>query len=501
MKNYTQSLKVIALSLMLSFGISFIYAATWIGPTAPPPGGNIDAPINTSSTAQYKNGSLGLGGLFSGYGGASFNNVVLMKSGGQLQLNNNTDTAVGFIQGVINQIQFQNSGGSPKMTIDTSTGNVGIGTISPTSPLSISSATDEILKLTNSTTNKDTIFKTGADGALVINNGGRDVVNIKDGNLEVRSPWFIYKYKGNYPYDTATSRCSCDTTTTAKDCALQVNNFSSLTDQGAECADYANINKYIYTRSQSTNKILTTSDAGTVMSGGLTVQGPITTSPGGFIFPDGKAQTKPPMSGYEIITNIGNPISNLQANCSGNKKIISGGCTTNQWRQLIASSPDSDHSWSCAIAGGTGYIEARAICADIEGQDYLFNNQHSEVACTVLGGTVDSTSVSGVKFCKFNQASCSSGWTQYSGWSATGANTCTGAIATVDTTYPSTTCGSGTPTITGQHNFSDNNTIETTTYENGVCTAPVYWSDSGTCAACSTNTATCSATRTQIGCY
>ena len=98
MKNYTQSLKVIALSLMLSFGISFIYAATWIGPTAPPPGGNIDAPINTSSTAQYKNGSLGLGGLFSGYGGASFNNVVLMKSGGQLQLNNNTDTAVGFFQ-------------------------------------------------------------------------------------------------------------------------------------------------------------------------------------------------------------------------------------------------------------------------------------------------------------------------------------------------------------------------------------------------------------------
>ena len=72
MKNYTQSLKVIALSLMLSFGISFIYAATWIGPTALPPGGNIDAPINASSTPQYKNGSLGLGGFFSGYSGASF---------------------------------------------------------------------------------------------------------------------------------------------------------------------------------------------------------------------------------------------------------------------------------------------------------------------------------------------------------------------------------------------------------------------------------------------
>lgn len=61
MKNITQALKVIALAVVLSFGLSYVYA--WTAPTATPPGGNVSAPINTSGTAQTKTGALTVGGL------------------------------------------------------------------------------------------------------------------------------------------------------------------------------------------------------------------------------------------------------------------------------------------------------------------------------------------------------------------------------------------------------------------------------------------------------
>ena len=65
MKNITQSLKVIALALVLSFGISYVYA--WTAPTQTPPLGNVAAPINTSGVTQYKVGAFGVEGLIRGY--------------------------------------------------------------------------------------------------------------------------------------------------------------------------------------------------------------------------------------------------------------------------------------------------------------------------------------------------------------------------------------------------------------------------------------------------
>lgn len=69
MKNITQSLKVIVLALSLSFGLSYAYA--WTAPTVSPPGGNVSAPINTSTTDQIKgtgtSGGLGVSGLIRGY--------------------------------------------------------------------------------------------------------------------------------------------------------------------------------------------------------------------------------------------------------------------------------------------------------------------------------------------------------------------------------------------------------------------------------------------------
>jgi len=50
------ALKVSALALALSFGMS--YALAWTAPSTTPPGGNVAAPINTSGTAQTKTGAF-----------------------------------------------------------------------------------------------------------------------------------------------------------------------------------------------------------------------------------------------------------------------------------------------------------------------------------------------------------------------------------------------------------------------------------------------------------
>lgn len=74
MKNITQSLKIITLTIVLSFGLPYAYA--WVAPTATPPGSNASAPINVSTTAQYKGGAFGVGGLLRGYGNAIFDGSV-----------------------------------------------------------------------------------------------------------------------------------------------------------------------------------------------------------------------------------------------------------------------------------------------------------------------------------------------------------------------------------------------------------------------------------------
>ena len=51
--------KIIVLGFALSVGVSYLFA--WTGPTAPPPEGNVAAPVNVSSNAQAKLGGLSLG--------------------------------------------------------------------------------------------------------------------------------------------------------------------------------------------------------------------------------------------------------------------------------------------------------------------------------------------------------------------------------------------------------------------------------------------------------
>src|SRR6476620_407266 len=56
-----QTIKIIALALVLSAGIAF--AQAWTGPAGAPPTLNTAAPINVSSANQVKTGALGVGPL------------------------------------------------------------------------------------------------------------------------------------------------------------------------------------------------------------------------------------------------------------------------------------------------------------------------------------------------------------------------------------------------------------------------------------------------------
>jgi len=62
MNKLSTTIKISALALVLSFGLS--YALAWTAPTATPPGANVAAPINASATSQTKSGDLTLGRLF-----------------------------------------------------------------------------------------------------------------------------------------------------------------------------------------------------------------------------------------------------------------------------------------------------------------------------------------------------------------------------------------------------------------------------------------------------
>ncbi len=80
MQNILQSLKTIALALILALGLNF--AMAWTGPTQAPPGGNTSAPVNVGTSNQTKTGGLlsvfnfWVDGAMGVTGGASFGGNV-----------------------------------------------------------------------------------------------------------------------------------------------------------------------------------------------------------------------------------------------------------------------------------------------------------------------------------------------------------------------------------------------------------------------------------------
>lgn len=81
----TLNLSALTLAIVLLFGAS--YALAWTAPTAPAPGGNAPAPINTSATAQTKAGNLTISATTTTNGlrvlnGAGVNKVLTSDASG-----------------------------------------------------------------------------------------------------------------------------------------------------------------------------------------------------------------------------------------------------------------------------------------------------------------------------------------------------------------------------------------------------------------------------------
>lgn len=162
MKNITQLLKIVSLALVLSFGISYVYA--WTAPTSQPPTGNVSAPINTSTTGQVKDGSFGVNGLLRGYGSTVVDGnlgIGETNPAWKLHVSASSNTNVAKFSGLSSRLYFQSEpnyfslygynqadasgkdmnfsamGGGTTQLYLKSTGNVGVGTTAPTKKLDV----------------------------------------------------------------------------------------------------------------------------------------------------------------------------------------------------------------------------------------------------------------------------------------------------------------------------------------------------------------------------
>jgi len=141
MKNIIQSLKVVALGLMLAIGLSYAFA--WTAPTGNPPSGNVSAPVNVGGNLQTKAGDLWSDNFLGSQGGGYF--------GGDLEVENGKGITLGGVymtdwpsgggisgSGSSNYISKWTSGSSlgNSQIFDNGT-NVGIGTASPTTKFQV----------------------------------------------------------------------------------------------------------------------------------------------------------------------------------------------------------------------------------------------------------------------------------------------------------------------------------------------------------------------------
>ena len=87
------------------------------------------------------------------------------------------------------------------------------------------------------------------------------------------------------------------------------------------------------------------------------------------------------------------------------------------------------------------FTTGTVTCKDVTGvtsvQFDLVYGLHSSKQCTNLGGTVVSSGAD--KFCRFDGASCKTGWTQYGSWSTTSAHYCKLYTSGGGAYYPCTT--------------------------------------------------------------
>jgi hypothetical protein len=155
----------------------------------------------------------------------------------------------------------------------------------------------------------------------------------------------------------------------------------------------------------------------------------------------------------------------------------SGLCVTSDNKVGIGTdSPSQKLEVNGTILGDTDVCNGSGACLSqitaFIGSQALVNNIHNYAACTAAGGTIVDTDAS-YKQCRFNAASCPTGWTQFQNWSTTTSTT----SPPVSSTCPGTTCACPAGLATsGSHAWS--NTIR----EIGYATAMLGQSDPGSCA-------------------
>ncbi|MFC1720985.1 hypothetical protein ACFL0K_01890, partial [Patescibacteria group bacterium] len=75
MQDFIKTIKIIIIAFVVAIGASYVYA--WTGPTDTAPAGNTPAPINISAISQYKDGALGVSGIFQAYANAIFDGTIV----------------------------------------------------------------------------------------------------------------------------------------------------------------------------------------------------------------------------------------------------------------------------------------------------------------------------------------------------------------------------------------------------------------------------------------
>lgn len=396
LKSLTQSL---FLALVFAFGLIYVHAA-WTEPTAAPPGGNVEAPINVGSISQTKSGGLGAGSLLTTgsirtdarryYFGANQdlygdNSSALYWNGGhdtvtQLIMRDNQDTTYGRLYGGGDGVTFGLLDGDAQWSYlaakDTYTdlrinngiimrllanGNVGIGNTSPSYKLDVSGpirGSGELM-----TTSANALRMVYGNYGMFFRNDGSNVYLLSTASGNQYGGWNTLR-------------------------PFRVNNASGDTFLG--------------------NNTLTVMHGGNVGIGN--------TSPAEKLDVTGNAA----ISGYVKVGEV-----SVVCNSSRGGVIRYDGvnnvmqyCNTTEWVDMGSS----------VVSGGS--------------PTPLYGGTHTDVDCLAVGGLT--TPHNGEQFCRFISTSCPAGWTRYQNLGTTQPYTCNG-----------NTCGVGTQCTTLSHTFSN----------------------------------------------
>ena len=136
MNKLFQTAKILMLALVLSFGLS--YALAWTPPTATPPNGNIDAPVNTGSGVQTKSGNFTAPNLLDTSATAQTKAGSLTVSG--LNLNTKDITNAWNIVGnsvTTNTLKVVTGAGAGRVLTSDATGNATWGVTTESDPKSL----------------------------------------------------------------------------------------------------------------------------------------------------------------------------------------------------------------------------------------------------------------------------------------------------------------------------------------------------------------------------